>query len=224
MTILKDFVSLLYPEVCLNCNDTLISSEKFICTSCKADLPETMDHLNHENLLFQKLAFLKSLTFASSYLYFSQGGIAQKILHQLKYAGQKDLGIMIGEWYGKSLKEVIQPDMIVPVPLHRSKIRNRGYNQSTQLAYGLSKSMNEAPVIENLVYRKQKTMSQTKKSKTERWLNMANVYSESREDLSGCSVLIIDDVITTGATVGMLCERLEQANVGSLHVVSIARK
>lgn len=223
ISMLSDLISLIYPETCLNCNETLISAEKFVCTSCKLDLPQTDDHLNRENALFRKFAYEELVNSASSYLHFTQGGIAQKLLHGLKYDGKHEIGVTLGEWYGRELSGCVLPDLIVPVPIHQTKKRTRGYNQSDHFANGLSSALSGSTVREDLVSRKKKTSSQTRKSKVERWMNLDNVYSEITEDLTGVSVMVVDDVITTGATIGMLCDKLKEANVMSIDIVCIAR-
>lgn len=220
---LLDLISLIYPETCLNCNEGLISAEKFICTSCKQDLPLTDDYLNPENTLYQKFVSEGLVRSASSFLYFTQGGVAQKLLHGLKYDGKHEIGSTLGLWYGPSLSSSIEIDLIIPVPLHSSKRRKRGYNQSTHFAQGLESSFPTAELREDLVLRDKRGSSQTKKSKVERWINIDNVYSEIKDDIAGASVLVVDDVITTGATVAMLCEKLTKAKVHSIDIACIAR-
>jgi len=143
------------------------------------------------------------------------------LLHHLKYKGKKEIGILLGEWSAPNFKKNTI-DMIVPVPLHPSKLRKRTFNQSEQIAIGIANKL-EVPVNNELAKREIATSSQTNKSKAQRWTNMENVYSKIEADLSNQSVLIVDDVITTGATVGMLCERLVEANVAEIHIASIAR-
>ncbi|SNS46466.1 comF family protein [Ekhidna lutea] len=218
---IRDFVSLLFPQNCLNCAQSLISEEQFICTNCKIDLPVTSDHKNPENDLFRKFAFEPKIKSASAYLYYSREGITRKLLHNLKYKGKKEIGKTLGQWMTPTL-EFLEFDFVLPVPLHPSKVRKRGYNQSEQIAIGIAEVF-ALDVKSDLVKRKIATKSQTNKSKADRWINMENVYSEVHEDLSGQSVLIVDDVITTGATIGMLSQRLIQANVESIHLASVAR-
>lgn len=120
---LGDFLSLIYPRTCLNCNDTLISVEKIICTSCKIDLPKTNDHLNVENELFQKFAYEPLVKMATALLYFNKGGLAQKIIHRLKYDGIQEVGEEMGLMLGSQLRELISPSIILPVPLHKKKLK-----------------------------------------------------------------------------------------------------
>lgn len=221
---LSEFLSLIYPATCLNCNETLISAENFICTACKTDLPETMDHLNPENELFQKFAYNPLVKSASAFLYFNEGGIAQKLVHNLKYEGAHEIGDLLGVEYGRTLSTFIEPDIIVPVPIHKKKLRKRGYNQSLGFANGLASCFNDAEVREDLILRTKNTATQTRKNKLSRWQNVDNIYSDVKEDLTGKVVLVVDDVITTGATVGMLCDKLVAANSSSIHVLCIARR
>ena len=216
----RDFFSLVFPRNCLNCHTSLMSEEQFLCLSCKTDLPKTDDFQFQENDLFRKYSFEPKIKTAAAFLYFHQGGVTQKLLHHLKYKGKQELGISLGSWFAELLVD-INVDFILPVPLHKSKVRVRSYNQSEKIAEGMGKKL-DAKVRIDLAKRIISTTSQTRKSKVERWKNMENVYSIS-EDLFGKSVLVVDDVITTGATVGMLCERLVEANVESIHIACIAR-
>ncbi len=172
-------------------------------------------------MLFQKFAFQPTIKSASAFLYFQRKGIAQKMLHELKYKGKKDLGILLGNWFASSIYSD-NIDVVVPVPLHRSKFRRRTYNQSEQIAKGIAEVLG-LELRTDLVRREVATESQTSKSKAQRWMNIENIYSNCRVDLSGRSVLVVDDVVTTGATVGMLCERLVEANAREIHVAALAR-
>lgn len=218
---LNDFYSLIFPKTCVNCRRSLTSAENFICMGCKIDLPLTADFQNPENGLYQKFAFERKVKSASAFLYFQRKGITQKLLHEIKYRGKKELAILLGQWMSSSINQ-IDFDLILPVPLHKSKKRKRTYNQSEQLALGISDELS-VEVRDDLVGRVIATETQTRKSKVKRWHNMENVYSSSTENLAGQSVLIVDDVITTGATIGMLCERLVEANVSEIHIASLAR-
>lgn len=218
---LRDLISLIFPQNCINCSRSLFYHEQFICTKCKLDLPCTNDHLHEYNELMQKFAFEPKILSASAYLYFIKGGMSQRILHELKYKGKQRLGELLGEWYAKSLRK-INAEVIVPIPLHKSKERKRGFNQSLCFAKGLSRGL-DIPIEEKLIKRIVNTTSQTKKSKFQRWSNMENAYSEAKEIVAGKHVLIVDDVITTGATIGMLSERLIDAGCLGIHIAAIAR-
>ncbi len=221
---LSEFFSLIYPSTCLNCNETLISAENFICTACKTDLPETQDHKNPENELFQKFAYNSIVKSACAFLYFNDGGIAQKLIHNLKYEGLHEIGDYLGELFGNTISDQLDPDIVIPVPIHKKKLRKRGYNQSLGFAKGLASCFERAEVREDLIFRTKNTQTQTRKNKLSRWINVDNIYSDTREDLDGKTVVIVDDVITTGATVGMLCDKLKEANANEIHVLCIARR
>ena len=219
---IRDLIGLIYPSVCINCNITLISGEKHLCTKCKIDLPTTDDSFNHANDLLKKFYFNGAVKGAASLLYFYQKGVTQKLLHKLKYDGQNGIGRMLGTYLADKVSELKRVDFIVPVPIHKKKLRKRGYNQSTEIAYGISERLS-ITVKEDVVKRELMSLSQTRKSKVERWENLANVYGEASDYVRNRKVLIVDDVITTGATIGMLCDRLVEKGVDEIYVGSIAR-
>ena len=220
---LSDFLSLIYPATCLKCNETLISAENFICTTCKVDLPITNDHLNPENELFQKFAYEPLVKSATSYLYYNEKGVAQKLIHALKYEGKPQIGNLLGSLYGKSISALMNPDIIIPIPIHKRKLRKRGYNQSLSIAEGLVEHFEGAEVRDDLVSRMKYTETQTRKNKVSRWLNVENIYSDIQEDLTGKEIIVVDDVVTTGATIGMLCNKLKEANASAIHIICAAR-
>ncbi|WP_421892017.1 ComF family protein [Marinoscillum sp.] len=158
-----------------------------------------------------------------AYLHFNKGGVAQKLVHELKYRGQQEVGIMLGEWYGSDLiKSGWAIDLIIPVPIHKSKLRKRGYNQADCFAEGLSSSMN-IPVRTDLVERKKSTVSQTRKSKVERWENVNEIYRVTNSaELQNKNLLVVDDVLTTGATLGELVEVLSESGAAAIYIATIA--
>lgn len=219
---LRDFVRLIYPSVCIHCSLSLNSAEKYLCTSCKIDLPITHDSFLEPNEMMNKFSFNQKVKGAASYLFFYQKGVAQKLLHKLKYQGQKEIGALLGKWFSGEVAHIGSLDFIIPVPLHTSRQRSRGYNQSAEIAKGIAEQLSIS-VREDLVIRKKSSSSQTSKTKVERWKNIENVYGNASEEVQGKKVLVIDDVITTGATLGMLCERLEEKGVSEIYVGAIAR-
>ena len=218
---LKDLVSLIFPRNCINCNTTLISTESCLCTRCKLDLPLTNDHQLLENELYQKFSFQPKIKSAQSFIYFHQGGMAQKLLHQLKYQGRREIAKEMGAWFAPNLA-ALEVQMIVPVPLHPRKRRKRGFNQSDWMANGIAQELG-IEVRTDLIRRVKRTRTQTSKSKVSRWANLANVYSPAAVEVANKTILVVDDVITTGATIGMLCERLVEQGVAGIHIASLAR-
>jgi len=217
----NDFISLIFPRNCINCDRSLTKQEQCLCMHCKIDLPFTDDHKHRENEFIQKFAFIPNIESARSFLYFRQRGIAQKLLHQLKYQGRKDVGEVLAKWFAPCLND-LSVDLVIPVPLHKRKQRKRGFNQSEILAQHIAEAIG-IDMQKDVIRRVYSINSQTKKSKIGRWKGMENVYSEADDLIQGKSVLLIDDVITTGATIGMLCERLSEKNVKEIHIACIAR-
>lgn len=196
-----------------------------LCTNCLADLPKTNFHLLRDNTVLNKFAAYPEVSFAYPYLNFSKKGIVQKLLHELKYEGNEEVGIIIGRWFGSELKKVgydKEIDIIVPVPLHISKYRTRGYNQSEVFARGLAEAL-EIEMAPRLIKRIKKTMTQTRKGKVERWENVDNIFKVTDQtNLNNKKVLLVDDVVTTGATLNSCIEALVKSGAQSIGVVTIA--
>ena len=218
-----DFVSLFFPKICIHCGNPLVYQEEHICIKCRLSLPKTNFHLVPENPLYQKLAYEPKVRQATAFLHYYKKGIAQTLIHHLKYKELPEIGVMIGEWYGSDLLEMgWNPDYIIPVPLHHSKLARRGYNQSERFADGLSRKMN-VPVAQNLISRVVKTTTQTRKSKVQRLENVSSIYeTNDQEKLNGKNVLVVDDVLTTGATIGELVMLLAASGVNDIYVAVIA--
>lgn len=219
---LSDFLNLLFPLNCINCHKVLIKGEQLLCISCKSDLPYTDDFNHPSNELFQKLSYINNLSSASSLLYFTKNNITQKLLYQLKYQGKEEIGSFLGELIGRRISNSnLMVDAIIPVPLFKKRQQERGYNQSLKIAEGIA-DVTGLDIDSLSVIRKRSTTSQTRKSKVDRWKDVDRVY-ECVESLEGKSILLVDDVITTGATIGILAEELARAGVLKLHIVSAAR-
>lgn len=204
MRIFKHFISLFYPKVCASCGINLDDDEDIICLTCFYSLPETNFHLLKDNSLSKLFWGRFEFENATAYFYYSKKGMVQKLLHRLKYRGYKEIGVYLGREYGKILKKCDlykTVDLIIPVPLHRNKERKRGYNQSKFFAIGLSETMG-IPYNFEVLYRISHTESQTGKKRSERWDNVKDKFiSKNAEQLRGHHVLLVDDVITTGATI-----------------------
>lgn len=220
---LADFISLIYPRVCLHCRKPLSRAEEFLCLPCELSLPKSTYLTNKEDLC-KKFAFQPKVIAAYAYLDFNKFGIAQKLVHNLKYQGKKDLGTWLGARFGRDLsKQDHAPfDLLIPSPLHANRQRHRGYNQSTCLAQGMSEPLS-LPVCEDAVARTKETTTQTKKSKLKRWENMESVFTVTKpKEIEGRHILLVDDVITSGATIGMLCDELAKENPASISVAALA--
>jgi ComF family protein len=204
MSLIDDFISLIYPNICAACGNSLFKHEEVLCNFCEFHLPQTNFHMDVDNPVAAIFWGRIKLESAASYYHFNKGSKVQRLIHLLKYKGRRDIGIYLGRQYGHFLKNsplFNTVDVVLPVPLHWKKLRKRGYNQSEQFALGLGKSM-KIPVDTLTLYRKLATLTQTKKSRFKRWENVAEIFAlREPEKLSGKHVLLVDDVITTGATI-----------------------
>jgi len=222
--VLVDFVSLLYPRYCFACREGLVKGEETICSKCMLELPRTHYHLDPENALFRRLTGRIPLKSAFAFFLFRKGGKVQRLLHALKYHNHPEIGETIGEAYGQELQQAgydQQYNLIVPVPLHASRKHKRGYNQSEEFASGLSKSLN-IPFSDALL-RATKTETQTRKTKLKRWQNVSEVFQVKELDqIRNQDILLVDDVITTGATIEACAQALLTEGCSSISIASIA--
>lgn len=203
-SIVDDVVSLVYPKVCSACGSILFHQEDYICNRCLLKLPRTNYHKHPENPLNQIFWGRVPLEHVTACFFFQKAGKVQNLLHQLKYQGKREVGIYIGKIYGKELMNSPvygNVDVITPVPLHKSKMRQRGYNQSEEFAIGLAESMNK-PLDTKSLKRIVASETQTRKSRYNRWENVNEIFQVVHsEELAGKHILLTDDVITTGSTI-----------------------
>ncbi len=196
-------VDLFFPPICCGCNSILLTSELTICTSCRHNIPLTNHHLIHDNEALQKFYGRLPVEHASAFCYFHKKGIVQEMIHKLKYKGEEEIGTAIGSWYSDDLKSLLNYtrfDIIVPVPLHRKRLKSRGYNQVTSFGKALSDGL-DIPFDESVLSRNVYSKTQTKKNLLARSISNEAVFGVSYADHHvGKHFLLIDDVLTTGAT------------------------
>lgn len=223
-TILNDFLSLVYPTFCEACERSLIKGEEIICTNCIADLPRLNYHLERNNPLYTKFRGRVPIEFACAFLKFRKKGAVQHLLHSFKYRDRPDIGVKLGKVYGNELartKSCKDIDLIVPVPLHKARQRQRGYNQSERWATGLGEALSLP--VENNIQRVLKTETQTKRTKLKRWENVQESFQvKSPERIAGKNILLVDDIVTTGATLESCAKSLTESGVKSISIVCIA--
>ncbi|MEO0045588.1 MAG: hypothetical protein RL705_779 [Bacteroidota bacterium] len=196
-------LNLFFPKSCAGCHTILLSDELVICTQCRHEIPLTNHHNIEENEVFQKLYGRIPLEFGAALFYFHKKGIVQEMMHQLKYKGNQEIGAIVGDWYASELKD-LEPlkniDYIIPVPLHKRRLRERGYNQVTTFGKALAQNLN-IPYEENILQRKLYTKTQTKKSLLGRADINKTIFAVTFSDNHhGKHFLLIDDVMTTGST------------------------
>jgi ComF family protein len=217
--------NLFYPRLCVLCNGSLLIAEKHICTACQLDLSLTNFHHEKDNPLEKIFWGRTQLNRAFAFLYFKKGGSVQRMLHQLKYKGNTELAEHIGLLYGNQLQETIAKEKIDAVmarPLHISKLRKRGYNQSELFAKGLAESL-QIENLSNCIIRNIATETQTKKSRFDRWQNVESIFSVNQTDrIRDKHILLVDDVITTGSTIEACANEILQIESCKVSVASIA--
>ncbi|HMR55739.1 MAG TPA: phosphoribosyltransferase family protein [Cyclobacteriaceae bacterium] len=225
LSLLRDFVSLVYPNYCMGCSNTLYRGEEILCTYCISNLPRTNYIYNYQNPVMLRLQGRLRLKYGLAFLKFRKHGLVQRLLHQLKYNNHPEVGEVLGRVFGKEMFEngyANEFDVIIPVPLHASRRRARGYNQSAWIAKGLGVSL-EIPWDESISTRKVSTKTQTRKTKTQRWHNVEHVFDIKNEDrIRDKRILLVDDVMTTGATLEACGTCLLQAGCKELSVVCLA--
>jgi ComF family protein len=222
---ITDFISLLFPELCQSCGVSLITGEELICTDCLYHLPFTDFHLKPDNMVARQFWGKINLEAAYAMCYFTKGGKMQHLMHQFKYKGVQKVGNMLGNIAGGQL--AVNPafssaDLIIPVPLHKSRLRKRGYNQSVCFAEGLSQKLN-APVEDNNLVRIRATETQTHRSRFSRFENMQEVFAVNNpEKLVNKHVILVDDVVTTGSTLEACGAELLKVEGLKLSIATIA--
>lgn len=223
--IFSDSLNLLFPNVCSGCRNSLKTGERHLCTGCVHDLPYTDFHLFTYNPVAKQFWGRVPLDNAMAMLHFKKGNRIQNIMHQLKYRSKTELGIYMGTLLGQRLinnQAAWSADCLVPVPLHRKRQKKRGYNQSGLICNGIA-SITSFPVSENNLIRVGFTESQTTKSRYSRFENMNSAFKVvDPSKFSGKNLILVDDVITTGATIEACIIHLLEAGASSVKVAALA--
>jgi ComF family protein len=224
-TYLANFINLLFPRLCQACKATLLGTEHLICTDCLYHLPYTNFHNQPDNIVAKQFWGKVNLQAASALLYFEKGGKVQQLMHQFKYNNSPQIGVKLGQMAGAQFLQsppYNTVDIIIPVPLHKKRLRKRGYNQSTCFAEGLAEKL-QAQVSEHNLIRRVNTATQTHKSRFARFENMQEVFAINRpEDLAGKHILLVDDIVTTGSTLEACSQMLLTVPNLKLSIATIA--
>ncbi len=209
---LNHIINLFYPRVCAACGEPLLKDEETVCLKCRYLLPKTGYERMPDNPLAQTFYGRVKFNAVTSCFFFSKKGKVQHLIHQLKYKGNSDAGIFLGQQLGETIKDapLFQGiDYLIPVPLHPKREKQRGYNQSLMIARGISE-VTGIPIGDKYLRRAVNTATQTHKTKEERYQNVKDIFEVCfPEELKGKHVLLIDDVLTTGATLEACAHQLE---------------
>ena len=198
-----DLINLMFPNLCVVCGTNLLKNEHQLCLSCLHDIPKTNYHLIKDNPIEKRFWGKVPVYNATSYFFFQKGSSFQKLLHILKYKGNKEIGELMGKYAAIDLldsPDFTSIDLIIPVPLHPKKYKIRGYNQSEWIGKGISTILDKPQDISTLV-RIRENATQTKKTVYERFENTEGIFElRDKTILEGKHVLLVDDVLTTGST------------------------
>ncbi len=220
-----DFLQLFFPVTCAACSQKLIYAEKHLCTYCLGTLPETLSHLVNNNKIAQKFYGKVPPVRIVSLYKFTKKSYVQKILHLLKYKNLPALGKHLGKYYGMLLKKTnyaVGVDAIIPVPLHPIRLQERGYNQSKQIAQGLATTL-LLPCQDTWLEKKINIPTQIKKTRQKRWKNVQLAFSVPNKTLvKGKQLLLVDDIITTGATLTACTQALLESGASTIRIVTLA--
>lgn len=220
-----DLYRLFYPNLCGGCDEPLVKGEMHLCIHCRLDLPFTKFEKIKDNPVEKVFYGRAPLQFATSLLFFSKDGKTQQILHNIKYNGKRELAVYMGKLLGERLQQnpyLSDITCVVPVPLHPQKEHIRGYNQSTLLAEGITEVL-KCKLLKNVIKRDVFTATQTKKGRVERWENVEQAFKIQRPDLlQHQHILLVDDVLTTGATLEACAHTLLAAGNCKVSIATIA--
>lgn len=222
---LKSLLNLLFPKACAGCKDVLLENEIVVCTRCRHEMPFTMHHITPGNEAEKKFYGRLPVEHVSAMVYFHKQGIVQQLIHNLKYRGQEQVGTLMGHWYAPDLKNVAALQSVtdvIPVPLHPKKLRERGYNQVAEFGRGIAAGL-DVNYTDDILLRTTYTKTQTKKNLAARAEIIGSAFEARYTDAdSGKHFLLVDDVITTGATLESCGRALLQVPEAKVSIVTIA--
>lgn len=222
---IKNLLNLFFPKICSACNSQLSDNEMQICTNCRHQLPLTNFHEDQNNAVHKRLYGRVKLKQATALLHFSKKGIVQELIHNLKYRGQESVGEFLGEWLGEELRHIDAYktiDVVIPVPLHKAKLKSRGYNQVDKFGKAMAKAL-DAEFNTSILEKTTNTKTQVFKDRLKRNTNQStNFMITDNRLLEDKHILLVDDIITTGATVEDCANRLLEIDGITLSLATMA--
>ncbi|MFH4963505.1 phosphoribosyltransferase family protein [Gaetbulibacter sp. M235] len=222
---LKSIINLFFPKVCYTCHELLNDNELDLCTNCRNNLPVTDFHFNDNDTVLKIFYGRVKVENATALLRFEKKGMVQQLIHGLKYKGQEQIGVFLGDWLGSDLKTIKayeDIDMVIPVPLHKKKLKKRGYNQVTKFGQHIAEALNVL-YADDVLLKVTNTNSQTLKNRLARWTNNDELFMlQNKNSIANKHILLVDDLITTGATMEACITALQQAENVKISVAAMA--
>ncbi|MDA7557604.1 ComF family protein [Flavobacteriaceae bacterium] len=223
--LLNHLINVFFPKVCFGCLNILSDNEHLICTSCRHDLPLTNYHFNNIDSLKKIFYGRVHIENATALLLFEKKGIVQQLLHQLKYKGQENIGTFLGKWLGHELAAIDDYktiDVVIPVPLHKRKQRKRGFNQVAKFGIEIAEALGVV-YRDNVLIKITNTETQVFKNRMARWQQNTTTFTLKNSALiANKHILLVDDIITTGATLESCINVLNLAENIKVSVASMA--
>ncbi|MCC7401036.1 MAG: ComF family protein [Chitinophagaceae bacterium] len=219
----ESFLHFLFPHICSGCGSDLLANESNLCMYCIHALPETNFEIHPDNPVEKKFWGRLPVESATAQYYFTKESLMQNLIHQMKYRKNKELGLQLGRLMGNSIKQSgrFAADALIPLPLFPAKEKRRGYNQSMLLCEGMKTTM-KIPVLTDVISRPQFTETQTKKGRIERWMNLEGKFLLLKpEAIQNKHILLVDDVVTTGATLESCGSELIKAGNTRLSIATL---
>jgi len=221
----KSVLNIFFPKVCYACLGALGDYEDMICVDCRHNLPVTNFHFDNSKAIQKVLYGRCKIEHGTALFRFEKKSLVQQLIHGLKYKGYQNIGVLLGNWLGTELQQVNayrDIDMIIPVPLHKKKLRSRGYNQVEKFGQHIAKALNVA-YIDNVLVKISNTKSQTKKGRMARWVNSEELFDiQNLSSIENKHILLVDDIITTGATMEACILVLNRAKNIKISIATMA--
>lgn len=222
---LKSIINLFFPKVCYACHNLLNDNEDTICMDCRHDLPITNFHFDNNDSVAKALYGRAKIENGTALFRFEKKGNVQRLIHNLKYKDHEHIGFVLGNWLGgelKTLESYKNIDAVIPVPLHKNKLRKRGYNQVALFGQQVAEALN-ADYLDDVLVKVTNTKSQVNKKRLARWTNSDELFTlKNMEAIDNKHILVVDDIITTGATLEACISILNQAKNIKISIATMA--
>ncbi len=222
---LNALINLFFPKVCYACVSFLSDNEDVVCVSCRHNLPVTNFHFDNNDTVSKTLRGRIKIEHGTALFRYEKKGSVQQLIHNLKYKGHEHIGELLGDWLGGELQTIDaynSIDVVIPVPMHDKKLKKRGYNQVTKFGQQIALALN-ASFVDDALVKITNTISQTKKTRISRWNTNNELFAlKNISKVEGKHILLVDDIITTGATIEACCSVLNQAKNIKISIATMA--